>query len=174
MKVRTNLLVMILTVLAFGGGMIYFVIAFSAQDMAWFVREFNRVPVRVLVYHEGQKTEYTVGTPGYAVLAEGVRLSLNNGVARLSGIGLSAESLQEAYTRYVSVEAYFDPPARLHAWFFTGDSARMLFPITGRHSDESTVFLSTQVMGTYMSGGPVLKDRQPLIAALASLGYKTQ
>lgn len=172
MKARTNLLAMLITVLAFGGGMIYFVIAFSAQDAVWFVSGFDQVPIRPLVYHEGQKTEYTVGTSGYKELAEGVRLSLDSGVARLSGTGLSTESLQEAYTRYVTVEAFFDPPAKLHAWFFTGNSIQMFFPITGRHSDESTVFLSST--GTYMSGGPVLKDRQPLFVALDSLGYKTQ
>jgi hypothetical protein len=172
MKVRTNLSVMFLTLLTFGGCMIYFVIAFTAQDLAWFLSGFDGVPVRVLVYHEGQKTEYTFGTPGYAELANGVRSSLNQGVARISGTGLSSESLQDAYSKYVSVEAFFEQPVKLHAWFYTGEPTQMLFLITGRHSEESAVFLSST--GNYMSGAPVLKTVQPLLAALASLGYKTQ
>jgi len=172
MKVHTNLAAMLLSVLILGVGVAYSVIAYTTQDAAWFVSRFDDVPERVIVYHEGQKTEYTVGTPGYVELAEGVRSSLNSGVARFSSTGLSEESLQEAYTRYVSVEVFFAQPVRLHAWFFTGQPTQMLFLITGRHSDEAAVFLTAT--GKYMSGPPVLKNRQPLLDALASLGYQTQ
>ena len=172
MKVNTNLSTMLLSLLLFGGGMVYFVIAFSSQDAAWFMGGFDGLPDRVVVYHEGQKTVYTVGTPGYTELAEGVRSSLNQGVARISSIGLSADSLKDAYGQYVSVEAFFDQPVKLHAWFYTGKPKQMLFLITGRHSDEAAVYLS--VTGQYMSGAPVLKTKQPLLVALASLGFKTQ
>ena len=172
MKVRTNLLAMLAAVLLCGGGTAFFVVAFSAQDAVWFARGFQEVPIRVIVYHDGQKSEYNVGTQGYNELAEGVRASLDRGVARISGSGLSADSLQDACSKYVTVEAYFDQPVKLHAWFYTGNPTRMLFPITGRHSEDAVVFLATT--GNYMSVAPVLKTKQPLLDALGKLGYPLQ
>jgi hypothetical protein len=45
----------------------------------------------------------------------------------------------------------------------------MLFPITGRHSDLSVVFLGRN--GQYMAGGPVLQTTEPIRGALRALGY---
>jgi hypothetical protein len=44
----------------------------------------------------------------------------------------------------------------------------MLFPITGRHSDQPIVFLGSN--GQYLSNAPVLNSVQPLRDALQSTG----
>ena len=82
---------------------------------------------------------------------------------------MSDASLLDAYTRYVTVEAFFSHPVKLHAWFDTGQPTRMLFPITGRHSDLSIVVLGQG--GKYLANPPVLKTIQPIRDALDQLGY---
>lgn len=164
-----NLLGMFLVVLIFAAAIIYGTISLSAQDALWFLKGFGQTPDRVVVYAEGVKKEYRQGDHGYDVLAEAIRQSLDRGVARQSGIGLSEQSLADAYTKYLAVEAFFFSPVKLHAWFNTSNPTQMLFPITGRHSEVSVVFLGME--GKYLTNGPVLKDLSPLRDALRDLGY---
>jgi hypothetical protein len=164
-----NLLNLFLVIVAFIAVTAYGTIALAAQDAVWFLKGFDQPPDRVIVYHDGQKDEFGQGDPQYEQLAEAVRLSLDAGVARQSGIGMGEVTLEEAYTKYVTVEAFFYSPAKLHAWFNTFEPTRMLFPITGRHSELSVVFMGIE--GKYMSNGPVLKDMSPLRTALDELGY---
>lgn len=161
---------MLFALILFGGLATYGTIALSAKDWLWFMPGFSELPIRVIVYHEGKRTEYTPGQPGFDTLAEGVRASLNQGVARQSGIGLSEGSLQDAYTQYVSVEAFFDRPVKLHTWFDTDSPRQMLFLITGRHSDLMVVFLGDK--GSYLSGAPTLNTVAPLVNALKALGFQ--
>ncbi len=56
----------------------------------------------------------------------------------------------------LTVEAFFSQPVKLHAAFNTGMPDQMLFPITGRHSDQPIVFLGRN--GQYMANGPILED----------------
>lgn len=170
-KLNPNIPGMLIAVILFGGLAIYGTIALSAQDWLWFMPGFSEPPSRIIVYHEGKRTEYILGEPGFEVLAEGVRASLNQGVARQSGIGLSEGSLQDAYNQYVSVEAFFDHPAKIHTWFNTDSPRQMLFLISGRHSDLNIVFLGG-AQGTYLSGAPALNTVAPLVNALRTLGYQ--
>ena len=73
---------------------------------------------------------------------------------------------------YVTLEAFFPQPVKLHAWFNTDNPTQMLFPITGRHSDRPMVFLG--VKGMYLAKAPILSTKQPLLDILSELGYQTQ
>ena len=157
--VRTFVILAVFAALA-----IYGFTAFAAQDALWFTSGFNDLPDRIIVYHDGQQIELQPGDSGFAPLAEAVRASLSQGVARQSNIGLSNESLEDAYTLYVSLEAYFDSPVKLHAGFFTGETSQMLFLITGRHSDLPIVFLGHE--GRYRVNAPVLKTVEPVQQAV--------
>jgi hypothetical protein len=157
--VRTFVVLAILAALA-----IYGFTAFAAQEALWFLSGFNDLPDRLIVYYDGQQVELQPGDPGFEPLAEAVRTSLSQGVARQSNVGLSEASLEDAYTLYVTLEAYFDSPVKLHAGFFTGESTQMLFPITGRHSDLSIVFLGNE--GRYRVNAPVLKNAEPVHQAV--------
>jgi hypothetical protein len=168
-QVRVNLLSMLVAIVGFALAVIYGTIAFSAQDPIWFVQGFDEQPTRMIVYHAGQRTEYQAGQAGFDELAQAVQASLSRGVARPSGIGLSDESLADAYRQYVTLEVFFDRPVKLHAWFNTGQPTQMLFLITGRHSEMSVVFLG--VNGKYMSSAPVLNTTAPILEALKSLGF---
>jgi hypothetical protein len=168
-RIRYNLPVLALVVLAVVGVVIYGVIALAAQDFLWFVPGFNEKPVRIVVYNAGVRTDLQAGQRGFAELAAAVNSSLNQGVARQSGVGLSPESLQDAYTRYQTVEVYYSRPVKLHAWFNTHEPTQMLFPITGRHSDLSMVFLGGG--GVYFSNSPALNTIEPIRAALRRLGF---
>ncbi len=171
-KLQTHTVRMVLVVVFFLLIMSFLTIVFTTRDPVWFTRDFNDRPEKVVVYQDGKANEYRPGQTGFKELAEAVRASLASGVTRPSGIGLSAGSLEDAYKLYVSVEATFSQPVNLHAWFNTDDPTRMLFPITGRHSEEPLVFLG--VKESYMAGAPILRTKQPLLDILSELGYKTQ
>jgi hypothetical protein len=163
-----------LKMLAMVGGFIllvlYGTLAFTSGDLVWFINRFDSKPVRIVVYHDGGKrTNLDPGDPDFEPLAKAIRSSLSAGLERPSGIGLSDASLLDAYSRYVTVEAYFERPVKLHAWFNTEEPTRMLFPITGRHSDLSLVVLGKN--GQYLSSPPVLNTVEPLRQTLHELGY---
>lgn len=160
---------MVLVVLAFLVLIPILVIAISAQDPFWFATGFDVLPYRVVVYADGQSSEYLQGTPGYDLLAEGVRASLDRGVQRGSAIGLSPESLNDAYQKYTSVEAFFPGTVKLHAAINTHAPNQMLFLLTGRHTENPIVFLG--VDGKYFTNGPVLRTNQPVRDALEALEY---
>jgi hypothetical protein len=159
------ILVIVLFILVIYLGTIFFV----TQDPLWFISSFNELPVRVLVYYNGEKYEYLPGDPDFALLAEAIRQSLDGGVLRQSGIGLGEETLKEAYAKYVTVEAFFGRPVKLHANFYTGHPVKMLFPITGRHSELGVVVLGDE--RGYQVNPPVLKTLQPLRDALVELNF---
>ena len=163
-----------LRMLALVGGfvllVIYGTIAFTSGDLLWFLKRFDARPVRIVVYHDGGKrTNLDPGHPDFEPLSGAIQSSLSEGLARPSGIGLSDASLLDAYSRYVTVEAYFSRPVKLHAWFNTEEPTRMLFPITGRHSELSLVVLGKG--GHYLSSPPVLNTVEPLRETLHELGY---
>jgi len=167
---RTQPLKMILMLGAFLLAILYGTIVFTTGDMLWFLNGFHSQPARIIVYYDaGQRTELFPGDPGFDVLAGAIQDSLSEGLDRPSGIGLSDASLLDAYSRYVTVEVFFSHPVKLHAWFDTGEPTRMLFPITGRHSELSLVVLGQG--GKYLASPPVLNTIQPLRDALHQLGY---
>jgi hypothetical protein len=125
--------------------------------------------VRVVVYNGGSRTEYQPGQPGFNELSGAVNESLNRGVARQSGLGLSPDSLKDAYNRYLTVEVFFSRPVKLHAWFNTHWPTQMLFPISGRHAETAVVFMGSG--GIYLSNSPALNTTEPIRAALKALGY---
>jgi hypothetical protein len=170
-KLRTNSLGMILVVVGFVAVISFLTIIFSTQDPLWFTNRFDERPEKVVVYHNGAKTEYVMGKDGFMDLAEGVRLSLAGGVQRPSGIGLSPGSVEDAYNLYTSVEAFFPYPVKVHTWFNTGNPTRMLFLITGRHSGQNIVFMGNTV--SYFASGPILNTMRPLLDAVIKLGYPT-
>ena len=136
----------------------------------WFLKGFRYRPTRIVVYHDGGKrTELRPGDPGFAELTAAVQACLAEGAERPSGIGFSDASLLDAYSRYLTVEVFFDQPVKLHAWFDTGEPTQLLFPITGRHSELSVVLLGQN--GKYLSSPPALKTVAPIREALQSLGY---
>jgi hypothetical protein len=168
-KLRTNVLGMLLAVVGFGLLVALFTVTLSAKDPLWFTRGFTDMPVRMIVYHAGQRTELTAGREGFQPLAGAVLASLSQGASHPSGIGLSESSLQDAYSLYVTLEVFFEQPVKLHAWFNTGNPTQMLFLITGRHSDLNVVFMGKD--GQYMASPPVLNTTTPIRDALTSLGY---
>ncbi len=167
---RTRPFRMLLTVVGFVLLAVYGTLAFTSGDLLWFVKQFDGSPALIIVYHDGgQRTELAPGNPGFEQLAQAIQSCISQGLERPSGIGLSDASLLDAYTRYLTVEAVFQEPVKLHAWFNTEESTRMLFPITGRHSDLSIVVLGKG--GKYLASPPVLKTMEPLRQALRDLGY---
>ena len=145
------------------------IISLTARDLLWFLGGFEGRPSRIVVYHGGQRSELLPGQAGFDELAGAVQTSLDQGFERLSNLGLSEHSLQEAYTRYVTLEVFFEQPVELHTWFNTGRTTQVLFLITGLHSEMSVVLLGQD--GRYRSGAPVLKTMEPIREVLQSLGY---
>lgn len=168
-RLRYNLPVMIIAVISFLALAVYGTVAFASQDLLWFSKGFSERPVRIVVYHAGARTDLQSGQPGFNELSNAVIESLNQGVARQSGIGLSADSLKDAYNRYLTLEVFFSRPVKLHAWFNTHQPTQLLFPISGRHSDLSVVFLGSG--GIYLSHAPALNTTEPIRMALSELGY---
>jgi len=168
-QLQTNTLGMLAAVIGFVLAAIYGTLTLAAQDPAWFLTGFDERPTRVVVYQSGQRIELQAGQPGFDELAEAVRSSLAKGVSQPTGIGLSEGSLQDAHSLYITLEVFFDRPVKLHAWFNTDRPTRMLFPITGRHSEAPIVFLGRG--DKYMSNAPMLKTVEPIRSTLRSLGF---
>jgi len=167
---RTRPFRMLLTVVGFVLLAVYGTLAFTAGDLLWFVKQFDSSPALVIIYHDaGQRTELAPADPGFERLVQAIQGCISQGLERPSGIGFSDASLLDAYTRYLTVEAVFQEPVRLHAWFNTEEPTRLLFPITGRHSDLSVMVLGKG--GKYLASPPVLKTMEPLRQALRDLGY---
>ncbi|MDO8970775.1 MAG: hypothetical protein Q7U74_08815 [Saprospiraceae bacterium] len=170
MKIQLNIFRMILAIVGFGLAVVYLTILVSSRDPLWFLGGFNELPDRIIVYSDGQKKEYNGQEENFTVLAYAVRASLNSGVYRPSGIGLSPDSLKEAYEKYITVEVFFPKVVRLYTTYNKGEATQMLFLITGRHSQVPTVLQGRD--GIYLVNPPVLKTKQPLLDALKQLGYK--
>jgi len=171
-KVRLNLGVMLLVLVFFGLAVVYLTIVLSSHDFLWFEKGFSDIPARVDVYQDGQRTEYLPGQNGYIELAVAIRKCLNEGVAHSSGVGMGKQTLADSYSKFVTVEAFFDAPIKIHAPFDTGSPTQLLFPITGSDAGQKIVFLG--VNKVYLSNSPALNNIQPLINALQVLNYRTE
>jgi hypothetical protein len=144
--------------------------ALISQDPLWFVNRFDRRPVQIIIHGQnGQRVELWPGHPNFDPLAEAVQACLSQGLRQPSGLSLSDASLSSTNTRSVTVEVVFVRPVRLHTWFATEESTRMLFPITDRHPELPLVILGQN--DRYLSSPPVLRTVEPLREALRSLGY---
>lgn len=149
---------------------VYGTISVMAQDPLWFVKDFDAQPTCIVVYHHrGTRSELQPGQLEFEALAGAIQASLTEGVVRPVSIGFSDASLQDVHNRFVTVEAFFAQPVKLHAPFDTGTPTQMLFPITGRHAEMSVVLLG-QGDG-YQSNPPVLKTMEPIRETLQALGY---
>jgi hypothetical protein len=168
-KLSTNPLRMLVAVVVILVAVYYGTTVISSGDPLWFTTGFAEQPARAIVHHDGQHSELRAGQPGFAELAQAVEESLNAGVAYASGLGYSAGSLDDAYNMFVSLEVFFDHPVKLHATFNTGSATQMLFPLTGRHSDQPLVLLG--IRGQYLVNAPVLKTVEPIRTVMRSLGY---
>ncbi len=169
-RIRTRPIKMVILIIGLVLLIVYGTLSVTAQDPLWFLKQFRYQPACIVVYHhEGKRTELQPGEPGFDQLADAIQASLAQGAERPSGIGFSDASLLDAYTRFVTVEVFFDQPVKLHAWFDTGEPTQMLFPMTGRHSELSVVLLGQN--GKYLTSPPALKTVEPIRDALKSLGY---
>jgi hypothetical protein len=144
-------------------------VSLTARDLLWFASEFEGQPSRIIVYHTGERTELLPGQAGFDELASSVHATLDQGFAQLTSLGLSEQSLQDAYTQYVTLEVFFDQPVKLRSWFYAGRTTQMLFLITGRHSEMSVVLLGDQ--GQYRAGAPALKTMELIQGSLRTLGF---
>lgn len=171
-RVRTNLWAMILSGVGFILVAVFAVLAFSSQDILWFLKGFDGYPERIVVYYNGTSKEYQPDQVGFSELAGGVVASLSQGVYRPSAIGLSAGTIDDAYHKYLTVEVFYNTPVKLHASFYTGNPTQMLFLMTGRHSEMPVVFMGDHSI--YLSSGPVLNTNEPLRSVLKALGYSLE
>jgi hypothetical protein len=168
-KDRTNMVQLLIVVVGFVLVAYCAMVSLMTRDPLWFLGESEAHPSRIVVYHAGQRTELVPGQAGFDDLASAVQTSLAQGFARLSSLGLSDKSLQDAYTQFVTLEVFFDQPVKLHTWFHAGRTTQMLFPITGRHSEESVVLLGQG--GKYRAGAPVLHTMEPIRETLRAHGF---
>jgi hypothetical protein len=148
----------------------YATVALTSRDPLWFLNRFEDRPERLVLYDKGQRHELRPGDRGFDELAEAVRASLAGGFARLSAVGFSAETLHDAYSQQRTLEVFWGQPVELHAWFPTGRTTQMLFPLTGRHAELSIVLLGDG--GEYRAGAPVLETMEPIRDALRAMGYE--
>jgi len=167
---QRGLAAILLALAAFCLVAVYFIMVFITHDIVWFQAGFHDLPDQVVVYQAGQRTEFQAGQSGYQELANAIEASLNQGVASSSGLDMSQQNLDDAYFKDVTVEAFFNRPVKLHAWFNTGDPTQMLFPISGTKAGQAVVFLG--INGVYLSNAPKLNTISPLLDALRKLGFQ--
>jgi hypothetical protein len=169
-KKHRSMAAILLALATFGLAAAYLAVVFTSHDFLWFQTGFSDIPSRVVVYQAGQRSEFQDGQSGYQELANAIQASLNQGIVAPSGLDLSQQSLDDAYFKDVTVEAFFDRPVKLHAWFDTGEPTQMLFPITGNKAGQAAVFMGLN--GVYLSNAPKLNTITPLLDALRKLGFE--
>ena len=147
----------------------YLTVSLTSRDLLWFLRQFRDQPTRIVVYQAGQHTEFRPGQTGYDELADATKATLAAGFARLTSTGFSEETLQKAYSQYLTLEVFFAYPVEIHTWFPTGRTTQVLFPITGPHAEPPIVLLGDQ--GQYRAGAPVLSNNGPVLEALEALEF---
>jgi len=164
-KVWDALLVIGLFVLA----LVYLIITMSTNDPAWFLSSFKGEPTRIVIYHQGGRTEITPESADYAALNALLNQSLSRSGGYDEGLGLSPESLQDYRARETVVEVFYAQPVLIHSRFNFGRPDSLLIPLSGRHSEQHPVFGGVQ--GDYLPGTLNLRDVSALKAKLAELGY---
>ena len=168
-KIQTNAITLVIAMFLFVVVAYYGMVALTSRDPLWFLSRFEDQPARIVVYHEGVRTDLQPGDAGFDPLAGAVQESLAAGFRGLSKTGLSEKSLQDAYQQFVTLEVFYARPVELHTFFYTGRVTQMLFPITGRHSEAEIVVLGED--GVYRGGAPVLNDIAPIHETMRALGY---
>jgi hypothetical protein len=168
-KNRTNTIQLLVALVGFFLLAYYATVSLFSRDPLWFLRMFSDEPSRIVVYHDGRRTELQPGQADFDELSRAVQASLAEGFKRLTSVGFSEQTLREAYTQHLTLEVFFDQPVDLHAWFRTGRTTQLLFPITGRHSELSIALLGDG--GEYRSGAPALNNMEPIRETLRSQGY---
>jgi len=147
------------------------VIAAMSQDPIWFLGWASMPdPQRIVVRVGGDETVLTADSSGYELMVEAVREALSefNNLAPLSA-GLGEETLAEYQHRGVILELYFNQPVDFHLPFDDGRPTALLIPIEGKYAGRGYVFRGRD--GEWWSGQMCMSDPQPLLDALATLGY---
>jgi hypothetical protein len=147
----------------------YLMVSLTSRDLLWILSRFRDEPSHIVVYQNGQRTEFRPGQPGYEELATAAKASMAEGFARLTSTGFSEETLQSAYNQYLTLEVFFAHPVEIHTWFPTGRTTQILFPISGPHAQPPIVLLGDE--GHYRAGAPVLSNNRPIVEALGALGF---
>ena len=153
------------------GLLLYGVVALLSEDPLWFLgRAALSDPQRIVVRVDGEETLLTSFSPGYDVLFEATEKALSSfeSLAPRSA-GLSEETLAEYEQSGVILEMYFDAPVDFHLPFDDGRPTALLIPIQGRHAGQGYVFRGKG--GRWWAGQLVMSNPQPLLDALAMLGY---
>lgn len=148
-NVFSGLVVTLLALVAIG----YSVTALMLGDPAWFLPpEVDVPPERIIVYEAGTRHEIRPGDDMYEPLAQSIADALRTTIGFEETTGLSEISQQDAYERFVSVEAWYPKPLELHMRFRVVAPTHILLPITGRHVNKA--FLGTEK--GYTAGALVL------------------
>lgn len=149
----------------------YAVIALMSYDPLWFLG-WTSVPhpERIVIRTDGGETVLTADSPGYDLMVGAVRKALSrfSNVAPLSA-GLSEETLVDYQHRGAVLELYFEEPVNFHLPFNDGRPTALLVCIEGREAKRDYVFRGR--VGEWWSGQMCISDAEPLLDAMATLGY---
>ena len=149
----------------------YGTVALLSADPLWFLsRAAVPDPERIVIRVDGDETVLSASEPGYGLVVEAVRQALsafNNWAP--GSVGLSEPALTEFQNRGTVLELYFAEPVDFHLPFNDGKPTALLIPIEGRHGGEGYVFRGKH--DKWWAGQLIVRDPQPLVDALSSLGY---
>jgi hypothetical protein len=164
------LLVVLGSILIFAYG----VIALISQDPFWFLtRATVPDPGRIVIRVDGVETVLNTASPGYELIVDGTRKALSGFKSWAPGsMGLSESTLQEYEQQGTILELYFIEPVDFHLPFDDGRPTALLIPIEGRFAGEGYVFRGKG--GRWWAGQLIMRDPQPLLDALSTLGYIQQ
>lgn len=164
-RIGAALLVLVASLVA----LIYLAMSLSTADPLWFWPRVEAQARRIVIYNQGRRTELTPGMPGYTELNAAINASLSSIEGYFPSWGLSEESLEEARTRYCTVEVFYDAPVQVHSMFRTGRPKTILIPLTGRGSEVSLVFFGSE--GHYWPGAPKVGGLERIRELVTQLGY---
>jgi len=115
-------------------------VAVAVNDALWFLPVFRADAAYFDLYWNGVQARIEPGSPGYDLLNDALHENLSHVVAYPKGAGLSEATIEDLRANGQLLEAYYDPPARIHSGYAFGASRVFYIPLSGHHSDQNRVF----------------------------------
>ncbi len=150
-QVNPNLKGLALAMAVFGLLLLYAIPALSSRNPTWFLPSPAAEPNQIVTYHNGMRTVYLPGSPGFRLLAPLCQQALGE-VSGLLDAGLSEATLRELRSSGNAVEVYFSRPITIpNAAFSLGHPNQVIVPLDDKYDGWQALFTGND--GRYWAQG---------------------
>lgn len=136
----TSVVEMLVVLVLFLAGVIWFGGAFPNRDALWFYAKFDHQPAYVRVYHYGETRELWPGDPGFDALVGAVNAEIPQHTGYVESLQPRDASWESYALRGYAVELVYSAPILVHTRQFFPETTRLLIAIDGSYNYVTTSF----------------------------------